>query len=1136
MTQPKLRNKLLKIFKVFTGVLGVFLLLLIILEVLFVLNKDKIADKIVSYLNEIQTGEIVISSVNFSPLSHFPDISVRLNDAQYFGTKTKYRQPGDEAFCKLDKFYISLDIVSLLKGDLDVSELTLQDGELRIITRKDSSINIFNILNEQEESTVRKDADDGEPIGFQLNKFTLENIRLSYENQLSGYRADLHLKKIENSLTFMDQHLDIQLQPQVDIIRIEKGNRSYLENTQLEMLLNFRLNLDSLEGHIEKSRIIVQGANLDIQGVFELKEDYFLDLKITSVVNDPSLLLLIFDDEIIKSNLEHIQQGNIYFDGIIKGNIANKMPYAEIKFGINDLYLKIPDTKREIKNISFDGFFSTGTDQDFSGAILQLKNISSEGPAGRSTGSIQIRNFKQPEFELSLNGNIDLSNIDRIFKFIDTPVYSGVARIKAEVQAIYDYPEKKIKHQRSNIAIDLEDFSFLIANTGKKCDDLSGHLQWQNNKIVVNDLTMRAAPTDILLSGEITNLINHLLGFDSKITTKIKLEAGTLDLNTFLTDDDVGQWILDEYCRNVEVDIEFTTDSKKLKQESELPPGLLKFHNLRIDLKNVSDLEIQKGSVLISPEILDIKNIRARIDKNDILFSSKVQNYEDLFANDFQNKCLILLKLWSNKIRLKDFLTYKDENYLPEFWAENIYDDFHLDATLTLPEEADSSTIPGFEFDLDVRKLSGINPRTGVVLKEVSASVKDTGDDLIFRRIQGQIGQTKFEASNLDLINLFPDDKKMRIKCDLNCHLLDLKEWLRYVLDIDSTASEVDGLETSSTGLYDISMIPALNLKTNIDKFRYGDISLQNLRAKVLTQKEIHLYLDTADSAWWIPDIDLTAQIDADTFKTPFFHVPETQNKVITKDGILEILPSYRGMFDAEGSGHIWLDMSKKRHSYRIQYSINNFELETFLSRFEQEQRMSGIVHMSLDLRLDEEDLAKLNGDLLLGGKDLTVYNIDIDEVLTKFKRTQKFNLVDIGAFLLAGPAGTLVTKATDYASLLNIDPTKQSTIREFVSSWRVNGGVVMADDVAFTTDKSRIALTGGVDLYKSEILDFTLGVVDKKGCSLISQTISGSFSEPQLAQVNAASTILAPVTNVLKMIAGVDCKPFYTGSLVHPK
>jgi hypothetical protein len=1105
------------------------------LEVLFVLYEDKIADEIVSYLNEIQAGEIVISSVNFSPLSHFPDISVRLNDVQYYGTKSEYREPGEEAFCKLGKFYISLDIVSLLKGDLDVSELTLQDGELSIITQKDGSINIFNAFSEQEDSTARKDADDGEAIGLQLNKFTLENIRLSYENQLSGYRADLHLQKFENSLTFMDQHLDIQLQPQIDIIRIEKGDRSYLENTQLKMLLNFRLNLDSLEGQIEKSRIIVQGANLDIQGDFEFKEDYFLDLKITSAVNDPSLLLLVFDDEIIKSNLEHIQQGNIYFDGIIKGNIANKIPYAEIKFGINDLHLKIPDTQREIKNISFDGFFSTGTDQDLSGAILQLRNISSEGPAGRSTGSIQIRNFEQPEIELSFNGNIDVSNIDRIFNFIETPVYSGVARIKADVQVIFDYRTERIKQQKGDIAVELEGLSFLIANTGQKCENLGGHIQWQNNKIVVNDLTMRAAQTDVLLSGEITNLINHLLGFDSKITTNIKLEAGILDLNTFLTDDDVAQWILDEYCRNVDIDIEFTTDSKKLKQDSELPPGLLKFHNLRIDLKNVSDLEIQKGNVLISPEMLDIKNIRARIDENDVFFSSKIQNYKDLFANDFQNKCLISLKLWSNKIRLKDFLTYKDKNYLPEFWAENFYDDFHLDATLTLPEEADSSITPEFEFDLDVRILSGINPRTGAVLKEVGANVKDTGDDLIFRRIQGQIGQTKFEASNLDLINLFLDNKKMEIRCDIACNLLDMKEWLGYVLVVDTTSYAIDDHQLSQNVPYDITIIPTLNLKTKIGEFRYGDISLQNLRTSILTQKENHFHIDTADSTWWIPDIDLTAQIDADSFKTPFFNVPETQNKVITKDGILEVLPSYRGMFGAEGSGYIWLDMSKKRHSYHIQYSINNFELKTFLSRFEQEQSMSGIVHMSLDLRMEEEDLAKLNGDMLLGGKDLTVYNIDIDEVLTRFKRTQKFNLVDIGAFLLAGPAGTLVTKATDYAFLLDIDPNKQSTIREFVSSWRVNGGVVMADDVAFTTDKSRIALAGGVDLYKSEFLDFTLGVVDKKGCTLISQTISGSFSEPQLAQVNAASTILAPVTNVLKMIAGVDCKPFYTGSLAHP-
>jgi len=93
-----------------------------------------------------------------------------------------------------------------------------------------------------------------------------------------------------------------------------------------------------------------------------------------------------------------------------------------------------------------------------------------------------------------------------------------------------------------------------------------------------------------------------------------------------------------------------------------------------------------------------------------------------------------------------------------------------------------------------------------------------------------------------------------------------------------------------------------------------------------------------------------------------------------------------------------------------------------------------------------------------------------------------------------------------------------------------------MADDVALTTDKSRIALSGGVNLLKKEFNNFTVAVLDKKGCSVISQTITGSLSQPEFSQINAASTILAPVTNILKSIGGVDCEPFYTGSLKHPE
>jgi AsmA protein len=239
-------------------------------------------------------------------------------------------------------------------------------------------------------------------------------------------------------------------------------------------------------------------------------------------------------------------------------------------------------------------------------------------------------------------------------------------------------------------------------------------------------------------------------------------------------------------------------------------------------------------------------------------------------------------------------------------------------------------------------------------------------------------------------------------------------------------------------------------------------------------------------------------------------------------------------MFGAEGYGHMWLDVSNKDHEIRVKYAINNFKIETFLSRFNQDSLMSGSVHLNLDIQLND-DISQLNGSAILEGKDLIVHNFDIDEVLTRFKRTQSFNLVDLGAFMLAGPAGAVVTKASDYAILLNADPTKKSTIRELISSWKFINGQIIADDVAFTTRQSRIALNGGIDFITQEFIELTVGVVDKKGCPLLSQTVRGSLSDPQFDQINAVSTILAPVTNVLKLITGSDCDPFYTGSLVHP-
>jgi AsmA protein len=59
-----------------------------------------------------------------------------------------------------------------------------------------------------------------------------------------------------------------------------------------------------------------------------------------------------------------------------------------------------------------------------------------------------------------------------------------------------------------------------------------------------------------------------------------------------------------------------------------------------------------------------------------------------------------------------------------------------------------------------------------------------------------------------------------------------------------------------------------------------------------------------------------------------------------------------------------------------------------------------------------------LNGDLSLNGENLMLYNIDIDTYIMKYERSRNFNLVDVAAFMLAGPIGPVLTKSYSFAGL----------------------------------------------------------------------------------------------------------------------
>ena len=109
--------------------------------------------------------------------------------------------------------------------------------------------------------------------------------------------------------------------------------------------------------------------------------------------------------------------------------------------------------------------------------------------------------------------------------------------------------------------------------------------------------------------------------------------------------------------------------------------------------------------------------------------------------------------------------------------------------------------------------------------------------------------------------------------------------------------------------------------------------------------------------------------------------------------------------------------------------------------------------------------MSSMDGTFALRGDNLVTYTMDLDKVLSTYETSQKFHLVDLGAFFFVGPLGTVALKGYRYGDFYYQTQGGQGTITQFISHWKIKDGVADAIDCALATRHNRVALKGKLDL-----------------------------------------------------------------------
>lgn len=272
------------------------------------------------------------------------------------------------------------------------------------------------------------------------------------------------------------------------------------------------------------------------------------------------------------------------------------------------------------------------------------------------------------------------------------------------------------------------------------------------------------------------------------------------------------------------------------------------------------------------------------------------------------------------------------------------------------------------------------------------------------------------------------------------------------------------------------------------------------------------------------------------------FSGTDVRSTIVGEHGIARIAPLTMRIMGGDGSGSVDVDMTGRIPSYRVHYAVSRMQVDGLARSLAAEKmRGEGMLEFAAQLTMRGRNSMELRrtagGEVTLRGTNLEMSIGDLDEKLSHYEASQNFNLVDLGAFLIAGPVGAAATKGRDFARV--IEGNQGTThIGVLMSQWKVEGGVAHAQDAAMATKENRLAMQGSLDFVNRRYEDVIVAKVDSHGCATVTQRIGGAFNKPDIERPNVLVALSGPVHSLITKAAkalGAKCDVFYAGSVQPP-
>jgi hypothetical protein len=828
-----------------------FVSLILLLTLGFYLGRGWIMNKAVAYVNDQQPGEVRMEQMYLIPFKNFPDVSLQLRNMSYYERAQHPDSLYQEPILYVNELNVTLDVVDLIRKNIEVSEASIENGFFRLEVYADSISNLEKALGLQRVAKEVSEASKLPEIHMNLEKLELANMKLFMKDQPGDMQVSLIVDLLESSFSYLPEKVNASIKVNLDVDSI--NYLTYRDKTARSIVFESEVTLqpESKTIQVKPSRLEVSGLELETWGSYDYSKKPSLDFEFTAKNEGLELLNHIFRGVLDLDELEQIGDGSISLTGDIKGFLGDTLPVVRLEGSAHELGFRIKSIQQEVSGISFKLHASNGKKLDFSEGFVQIEDFKANLPEGDISANLSAFNLLSPELKINLQGDLNLWGVDDMIETDLVSRLDGRLSFEGDMEATLDRESRRFRNNQGFIHTRMEDVGFLIHGDSLSLDSvkhLNGKIDLEENHLGARDLELEYNGNLLNLDLHLENILLYAMGLDVDLKADLSASADVLKLAT-LTRDTSLTGLLGEEIEGLHFRAGALISSRELDDlitNKSIPELDLTLDSLGVKISSYAPISKVNASLSLAQDSLVFHYLNGVVGESAFDFSGHVENYGVLFGQDSAEVMSLGFNLASDLMLAEDFFTLKDEFILPAYLQTEYLEDFHLEGLVDIYTEGLLNDSLSMNFALRILDLGWNFRYYPYPFQEFLMEVSREGDQLFIQNFQGRVGESNLKMQAR--LENFSDSVMANWEGELvlESDMLDFNKLMNYQVPGKTGKTKADSLnkEAREAPRLDQISYPQFSFNVDIGELRYGDFNFFDLDGQLRSSKDKIFYLD----------------------------------------------------------------------------------------------------------------------------------------------------------------------------------------------------------------------------------------------------------------------------------------------------